>query len=110
MAIHEMTGTNGQPLKIIQRIAAGNYQVFGMYLLNDENMTEVDILKKNHLNDGAVGITQAIIRKWLEDTGPSSCTYQHFIECLKQSELGTLAENIVNAIGGITHTGIRYIN
>ena len=96
MALHEMTGADGHPLKIIQRIAAGDYKVFGMFLLKDENMTEVDILKKNHLQDGTVGITQAIIQKWLED-GPTPHTYEHFIECLVQSELGTLAEDVTNA-------------
>ena len=106
LALCTMTGTNGKPLKIIKRIAVGNYKVFGMCLLNDDNMIEVDLLESANKHNDAVGITQAIIQKWLGDAGPSSCTYQHFIECLKQSELGALAEDIANVIQGITHTSM----
>ena len=109
MAIHNMTKSDGQtdgkPVEIIQRIAAGNYQVFGMYLLNDENMTKVQVIKKNHVHEGAEAITQAIMQKWLEVgelTSPR--TYEHLIECLRQSGLGVLAEDIANALGGITYT------
>ena len=110
MALHNMTKTDGQtdgkPVEIIQRIAAGNYQVFGMYLLNDENMTKVKVIKKNHVHEGAEAITQAIMQKWLEVSDPSTSphTYEHLIECLERSGLGALAEDIVDALGGITHT------
>ena len=111
MAIHNMIKTNGQtdgkPVEIIQRIAASNYQVhvFGMYLLNDENMTKVKVIKENHVHEGAEAITQAIMQKWLEVGEPTTPrTYEHLIECLKQSGLGALAEDIADALGGITYT------
>ena len=109
MALYNMTKTDGQtdskPVEIIQRIAAGNYQVFGMYLLNDENMTKVKVIEKNHVHEGAEAVTQAIMQKWLEVSEPSSPhTYEHLIECLKQSGLGALAKDIVDALGGITYT------
>ena len=44
-----MADAAGRPVKIIQRIAADKYKAFGMYLLNDENMTEVDVLERRHI-------------------------------------------------------------
>ena len=91
-----MKGADGNPLRIIPRIAAGDYMTFGMCLLQDENGVDVDVLKKTHAHDGPVGITDAIIQKWLTSGAAPTRTYQHLIECLKQSELGALAEDIAN--------------
>ena len=41
-----MKGADGEPLRVIETIAAGNYKMFGMYLLQDKNGTMVDVLKK----------------------------------------------------------------
>ena len=95
-----MKGPDGNPLNIIPRIAAGKYKTFGMCLLQDENGEVVDLLKKTHAHDGPEGITDAIIQKWLTSGAAPTRTYQHLIECLRQSELGALAEDIVNAIAG----------
>ena len=92
-----MEGTNGEPLKIITTIAAGNYMTFGMFLLQDKNGVEVGVINKDH--EGAESITEAILKKWLIGGGPT-CTYQHLIECLKNSSLGALADNITMAIVG----------
>ena len=88
-----MKGTDGKPLNIVQEIAAYDYTTFGMCLLQDKNGTIVKLLKKNHIHDGAESVTQAIFRKWLTSDAPTR-TYQHLIECLRQSELGALAELI----------------
>ena len=88
-----MKGADGEPLRVIETIAAGNYKKFGMYLLQDKNGTMVDLLKKNHIHDGVENVTQAILQKWLTSDAPTR-TYQHLIECLGQSELGALAELI----------------
>ena len=95
-------GKDGRPVKIIQKIAAGNFKDFGMYLLNDEDMTDVDNLERNHCREGTEGITEAIIKKWL-DTGTTPRTYKHLIKCIKDCELGALAEKIENALSGTTH-------
>ena len=42
--------------------------------------------------------TEAILQKWLTSDAPTR-TYQHLIECLRQSELGALAELIANTTG-----------
>ena len=90
-----MKGADGKPLKIVQTIAAHDYATFGMCLLQDENGEQVVLLKKNHIHDGAESVTEAILQKWLTSDAPT-CTYQHLIECLRQSELGALAEQLIS--------------
>ena len=92
-----MKGTDCKQLNIIQTISANDYETFGMYLLQDDNGVAVDLLKKNHIQDGAESVTRAIIQKWLtSDKTPR--TYQYLIECLRQSELGALAKLIEESI------------
>ena len=93
-----MKGADGNPLRIIPRIAAGDYMTFGMCLLQDENGVDVDLLKKTHDKDGPQSITAAIIQKWLTSGAAPTRTYQHLIECIRQSELGPLAEDIANTL------------
>ena len=98
LEIMTMKGADGRPLRIVETIAASDYMTFGMLLLQDKNGAAVDILKKNHISEGAEAITQSIIKKWL--SGAPTRSYQHLIECLRQSELGALAEEIAtNATG-----------
>ena len=92
-----MKGADGEPLKIVQKIAAHDYTTFGMCLLQDENGEEVALFKKKHIYDGPESVTEAILQKWLTSDAPTR-TYQHLIECLRQSELGALAELIRKTI------------
>ena len=94
-----MKGANGEPLNVVQWIAATDYMTFGMLLLQDENGHKVDIIKRDHMLDGAESVTKAIFKTWLRSGGPT-CTYQHLIECLRYSDLGALADNITTAIFG----------
>ena len=91
LKLNKMKGADGKPLKIVQKIAAHDYTTFGMYLLQDENLEEVALIEKD--NKGAESITRAILQKWLLSDAPTR-TYQHLIDCLKESELGALAEQI----------------
>ena len=93
-----MKGVDGKPLKTIPTIAAHDYSTFGMCLLQDENGEEVALLKKNNIHDGAESVTEAILQKWLTSDAPTR-SYQHLIECLRQSELGALAEHIAKTMG-----------
>ena len=95
LKLKTMKGADGKPLKIVQTIAAHDYTTFGMCLLQDENGEEVVLLKKNHIHDGAESVTEAILQKWLTSGAPTR-TYQHLIECLRQSELGALAEQLIS--------------
>ena len=99
LGLMAMKGVNEKPLRVIETIAAGNYKKFGMYLLQDENGLAVDLLKRNHIHDGAESVTEAILQKWLTSDAPAH-THQHLIECLRQSELGALAELIANTTVG----------
>ena len=94
LKLMKMKGADGNPLEIIPRIAAGDYMTFGMYLLQDENGHRVKLIKRDHRQDGTESVTQAIIQKWLTSGAAPTHTYQHLIECLRQSELGALAEEI----------------
>ena len=90
-----MKKADGTPLKFIERVAASDHTTFGMCLLQDENGDVVEVIKKDHRQDGTEDITRAIIRKWLKSSEPAYIrTYQHLIECLKQSGLAALAEDI----------------
>ena len=100
-----MRGADGNPLRIIPRIAAGDYMTFGMCLLQDENGDQVKLIKKDHRQDGTESVTQAIIQKWLTSGAAPIRTYQHLIECLRQPELGALAEDISNSIAHIYQKG-----
>ena len=89
-----MKGADGRPLRVIETIAANNYKKFGIYLLRDDNGAKVDLIEKDHIIKGAASVTEAILQKWLTSDAPTR-TYQHLIECLRQSELGALAAQII---------------
>ena len=95
---------DGKPLKIIQTIAAGDYETFGMFLLQDENGAAVKVIKKDH--DGAESVTQAILQHWLVTSDSSTRTYQHLIESFRDSELGALADHITDIAAVVTDTGM----
>lgn len=98
LKIMTMKGTDGKPMNIVKRIAAHDYKTFGMLLLKDENGEEVDIFRKYHMQDGPESVIMAILKKWLiSDTTPEK--WQHLIECLKQCQLNTLAEEIAYTTG-----------
>ena len=51
--------------------------------------------------EGVEAVTQSIIKKWLTSGAPTR-SYQHLIECLRQSELGALAEEIATNTTGMS--------
>ena len=57
-----MRGENGEPLKVVEKIAAGDYMTFGMLLLQDANGDVVELIKKDHRQNGVESVTQAILR------------------------------------------------
>ena len=89
-----MKGADGTPLNIIEKIAGGDYVKFGICLLQDEKSDIVEGIVSEHKKEGAKSVTLAILRKWLRSGAPT-LTYQHLIKCLEQSELGTVADNII---------------
>ena len=91
-----MKRVDGQPLNVIRRIAV-QYYTFGIYLLQDDNGVEVDVIKRDHIQEGNEAIAQAILTKWLRDGGPT-CTYPHLVDCLRKSELGALGDEILGQL------------
>ena len=90
-----MKGADGNSLGIIEKIAAGNYERFGIHLLHDVNGTRVKLLMRN--NNDPENVTWKILQQWLEnDAAPR--TYQHLMKCLKKSRLSALSVSIGNAI------------
>ena len=65
LELKTMEETDGTPLNIIERVAAGDYMTFGMCLLQDVNGDKVESIKRDR-------------------------TYEHLIKCLNKSKLGTL--------------------
>lgn len=91
-----MEGSDG--LTVIEKIAAHDYTTFGMLLLQDDDGDRIELIKKNHRQEGAEGMTEAIIRQWRKDG--RTCTYKHLIKCLRDCKLGTLADFIAERIRG----------
>ena len=82
---------NGKALDIIQTIAAGQYTIFGIHLLGDDNGKSVELIKTNHR--GAEEVTEIILRQWLDNGGPN-CTYTHLIDSLRAAKFGSLADDV----------------
>ena len=94
LRLSTMKGVDGKPLNIIREISAKDYVTFGTCLLQDENGSAVDLIKKDHIQDGAKSVTRAILQQWLASTAAPH-TYPHLIECLKLTDgLDGLAELI----------------
>ena len=83
---------DGNPLNVIGRIAI-EYYTFGINLLQDSNGEKVDVIEEDHIHKGAKAIARAILKKWLQDGGPT-CTYLYLIDCLRESQLGVLADEM----------------
>ena len=56
-----MKSADGKPLKMVQKIAAGDYMTFGMLLLQDDNGEEVTVIKRDRIHDGAESVTEAVL-------------------------------------------------
>ena len=75
LELSTMRGADGKPLNIIKEISAKDYMTFGMCLLKDKSGTAVDLMKKDHIQDGAKSVTRAILQQWLASTAAPR-TYQ----------------------------------
>ena len=94
-----MEGVDGEPLKIFRTIAAEVEDLgeFGALLLNSKDQVEVRIIQRKHKNDSPEIAVGEFAHKWLTKGGPT-CTYQHFIDCVRKCELTDLADKIHDAI------------
>ena len=91
LTLEKFPGPNG-PIKILEQIAA-HYQVFGLFLLNDTNGALVSAIQREYFHV-PIDITRAILRQWLQTGEPSTVTWRVLVQCLRDSELNSLASEI----------------
>ena len=84
-------------MNVFRRIANGDYKLFGMVLLEDENSVEVDAIMRHHRGSDEEEITRAIIKKWITNGG-AQCTYAHLLYSLREADLGGLASELTASI------------
>ena len=93
--LKKIKGPDG--LSVIDTIAAGDYETFGMELLKDDNGQRIDLITKDLSSKKA---TEAVLKEWLTGTIPDTHprTYRHLVVCLKEAGMGALADHIHRTI------------
>ena len=64
--LKKIKGPDG--LSVIDTIAAGDYETFGMELLRDDNGQRIDLITKDLSSRKA---TEAVLKEWLTGTIPT---------------------------------------
>lgn len=107
-----MKKQDGSDLKFFGTVAGQcNVESFGILLLNDENGSEVNALAADNARKGTSTevFVQSIIKTWLTKGSPDApCTYEHLIQCLNDSGLGTLAVDLAAAVKGMLYISGLY--
>ena len=85
---------DGRRINILKQVGE-NYYNFGVFLLNDDNGNEVDIIKENNKGD-IVSIVREIVKKWLAGTG-MPVSWKTLISVFEDIELKDLADKIKSA-------------
>ena len=78
-------------IDIAQKIAT-DYKLFGTQLLKDGDGSKVCIIEMK--NGDPVDITVEILEQWLQGRGRRPVTWQTLIECLRDTDLNVLADNM----------------
>ena len=73
------------------------YNKFGTLLLNDENGNKVRNIEVSKRGD-PVDITVEILRQWLNGKGREPVTWQTLVECLRDTDLNTLVDNMKKSL------------
>ena len=81
----------GSQINILEKVGV-KYFDFGLYLLNDDNGTQLSIIEKNNKGD-IISIVREIVQKWLAGNG-RPVSWVTLISVLKDIKLIRLAENI----------------
>ena len=100
LKLENMKGLDGKPLNIFRRIAVRHghlYPKFGARLLNDPDRVDVKIITMNHEHKGPEIVVGAFTDEWLMKGDPT-CTYQHFIDCVREYGMEDLADQIHDTI------------
>ena len=85
----------GNPVRIIERLGAQNFEV-GTFLLNDEQGVIMNTIQHN-FKGNAEAMNRDIFRRWLAGSG-AHVSWKVLVVTLDRYKLKTLADDIVNAL------------
>ena len=83
---------NGSEINVLKKIGA-RYNVFGIFLLNDDDGSVTDALQKKYMRDSDA-INLEISKKWLQGEGKLPMTWATFLRVLKNIDMKPLAFDI----------------
>ena len=87
---------NGSAINILTRIGV-HYNVFGPFLLNDNDGSVTDALKESCMRDSHA-INQEISKLWLQGKGKLPVTWATFLSVLKKMDMKALAFDIESSL------------
>ena len=70
-----------------------NYRTFGIFLLKDDNGTIISGIERAKMH-AADEINEAILERWIGGKGKGPFTWDTLVQCLRDTELNTLANEI----------------
>ena len=70
-----------------------NYHDFGMFLLQDHDLSKVSALEHTWQRNSPL-ICRDIIKDWLQGKGKNPVTYATLVDCLRDADLNSLAKDI----------------
>ena len=86
--------SDGSQINILEKVGV-KYFDFGLFLLNDDSGTQVNIIKENNKGD-IISIVREIVQKWIAGNG-RPVSWVTLISVLKDIQLRCLAEDIESA-------------
>ena len=89
---------DGSKINILTQIGV-HYDVFGIFLLNDNDGSVTDALKETCMRDSDE-INLEISRKWLQGEGKLPITWVTFLRVLKNIDMKPLAFDIEASLRG----------
>ena len=92
----ELPCKGGGSIKTVQQCSSKYYNI-GVFLLSDFNAHIVQSLVMEHKNVNE-DIMKAVFKKWIDGTGKTPISWNTLIKVLRQVELGTLADELQNAM------------
>ena len=89
---------DGSKINILKKIDA-RYNVFGIFLLNDDDGSVTDALKELRMRDSHE-LNLEISKKWLQGEGKWPVTWATFLRVLKKIDMKHLAFDIEASLRG----------
>ncbi|CAI8056701.1 hypothetical protein GBAR_LOCUS30894 [Geodia barretti] len=89
---------DGSKINILTRIGV-RYNVFGPFLLNDDDGSVTDALKESCMRDSHA-INLEISKLWLQGKGKLPITWATFVSVLKEMDMKGLALDIESSLRG----------